>query len=329
MKTSSSTKPVLAIDIGGTKIMTALFTGDGKLIDRDLIPTLAEQGLEKIVGRLFAAIESLLQRNTLTPPQIGAICVATAGGINTGRGVVVTPSPHLPGWAEVPLADMLKKKFDIDTYIINDASAAALGEHRYGVGKGVANLVLLTLGTGIGGGIVIDSKLYLGTVGGAGELGHMTVDANGPKDGCGNAGCLEILASGSAIEKQAIEHLEKGELSSLATPFKFKVDITVQDIAAAARNGDRLAQDIISRAAFYLGVGLVNITNIFNPELIIIGGGMAELGEMIIAPGRKMVAERAFSVNARSVRIERAALGNEAGIHGAAAFALYMMKGRP
>ncbi len=325
-KSTNTARPVIAVDIGGTKMMAAVFSGNGKLLDKDLMPTLAEQGLDSILDRIFASIETLLKRHSLEPSQTGAMCIAAAGGIDTKRGVVVTPSPHLKGWADTPLADIFQKKFGIETYIINDASAAALGEHRYGVGKGVDNLVLLTLGTGIGGGIVIAGKLYLGAVGGAGELGHMTIEASGPKDGCGNTGCLEILASGTAIEKQAVERLRRGEQSSLSTPFKFKVDITAKDIGAAARNGDKLAQDIIDRAAYYLGVGLVNITNIFNPELIVIGGGMAELGEMIIGRGREMVAERAFSVSARSVRIVMAGLGNEAGIYGAAAFALDMVR---
>ena len=325
-KNGQGGKPVIAVDIGGTKIMLALFSHEGKLIDRELCFTLAEQGLDRIIGRMSSTIESLLKRSGLVPSQAGAICIACAGGIDTARGVVVTPSPHLPGWEEAPLADIIKRKFLVDVYVVNDASAAALGEHRYGVGKGMNNLVLLTLGTGIGGGIIIDGKLYLGSVGGAGELGHMTIDADGPECGCGNIGCLEILASGKAVEKQAAERLRKGEKSSLADIFKKNSKITAEEVGSAARNGDKLAQDIITRAAYYLGIGLVNITNIFNPELIIIGGGMAELGEMIIGQGRKMVAERPFSINSRAVRIVKAELGNQAGIYGAAAFALDMIR---
>lgn len=321
--TGQSGKPVIAVDIGGTKIITAVFSADGKLIDRDVCPTLAKEGLDNILKRLFSNIEGLLKRNSIEPSQTGAICIACAGGIDTGRGVVVTPSPHLPDWVEIPLAKIFEGKFGVDTYIINDASAAALGEQRYGVGRGVKNLVLLTLGTGIGGGIIIDGKLYLGAVGGAGELGHMTIEAGGPKCGCGNTGCLEILASGTAIAKDAAERIRRGEKTSLANLAKKDINkITAEEVGKAARNGDKLAQDIIARAAYYLGIGLVNITNIFNPELIVIGGGMAELGEMIIGPGRKMVAERAFSVNSRAVRIVKAELDNEAGIYGAAVFAL-------
>ena len=320
-------RPVVAVDIGGTKIMTALFSASGALVDRDVCPTLADRGVDDVLERLAANIRGLMRRNKLTPEQVGAVSIASAGGIDTGRGVVVTPSPHLPGWDNLPLCDIYRRELGIRTFVLNDASAAALGEHRYGAGKDAQHLVLFTLGTGIGGGIIIDGKLYLGAAGGAGEIGHMTVDAHGPKCGCGNTGCLEMLASGSAIERDTLACLDRGEKSSLADIAKKRNNgIKVEDVAAVARSGDKLANDVITRAAFYLGIGFINITNIFNPELIIYGGGMAELGEMIVGPGRKMVAERAFSISARTVRIVKAALANEAGIYGAAAFGLDMAR---
>jgi len=328
-KAYQNDKPVVGVDIGGTKIMAALFSPDGKLMDRDVCPTLAEQGRDATIARMCNMVDNLLKQNNLPHATVGAISIACAGGIDTGRGIVVTPSPHLPGWADTPLGHIFRERFGIETYVVNDASAAALGEHRYGAGKGVKHLVLLTLGTGIGGGIIIDGKLYLGAVGGAGELGHMTVEAHGPKCGCGNTGCLEMLVSGTAIERDAMERLAGGVQSSLAEIVK-KHDngIRVEDVEAAARSGDRLAIDVIARAAFYLGIGFVNIINIFNPELIIYGGGMAAMGEMIVGPGRKMAAERPFSINARSVRIVKAGLANEAGIYGAAAFGQDMARSK-
>jgi glucokinase len=320
-------RPVIAIDVGGTKVLTALFTADGKLLDKETIPTLAEQGLEKTLTRMFGVIKSLLKRQSLTASQIGAICIAAAGGVDTAKGVVVTPSPHLPGWTNAPIAASFEAQLGIKTYVLNDASAAALGEHRYGAGKGVQNLVMFTLGTGIGGGIIIDGRLYLGAVGGAGELGHMTVEANGPKCGCGNTGCLEMLVSGSAIERDAAARLAKGDPSLLADRAgKPDNKFTAPEIAAAARRGDKLAQDVIARAAYYLGVGFVNVINIFNPELIIYGGGLAEIGEMLVSPAIKLAAERPFAINARAVRIVKAGLTNEAGIYGAAAYAMDMMR---
>jgi glucokinase len=301
-------QPVIAVDIGGTKIMTALVSGDGKMLAKDVRPTLGQQGVDAVVARIVAAIKEIVVKNKVSLAEASGIGVACAGGVNTEKGVVVTPSPHLPGWKDIPLAQIIKKKMGVMPYVVNDASAAALGEQRYGVGKGVKNLVLLTLGTGIGGGIIIEGKLYLGKEGGAAEMGHMTVEAEGLKCGCGNTGCLEMYASGTAIENDYNRRAKNSRT------------LTTEQIGDAAKKGDKLAKDAITRAAFYLGVGMVNITNIFNPEMIVLGGGMAALGEMIIAPARKMVAERPFSINARGVKVVRGKLGNEAGVYGAAAF---------
>jgi len=303
--------------------MTALFNADGKMLAKDIHPTLVDEGVAAVIERLCSAIESLLNKNNLILSQLIGIGIACAGGIDTPRGVVVTPSPNMPDWVDVPLADIVRKRFGVNVFLVNDASAAALGEHRYGAGKGVNNLVLFTLGTGIGGGIIVDGRLYLGAVGGAGELGHMTIDADGPLCGCGNTGCLEMLASGRAVERDAIARLRQRVKSSLSEMVKGKTEkITAEMVGTAARNSDPLALDVISRAAYHLGIGMVNAVNIFNPEMVILGGGMAELGDILIGPGRRMVKERAFSVSSQAVRIVTALLGNEAGVYGAAAFAL-------
>jgi len=323
------TKPVIAVDIGGTKILVALFSADGKILDRSGCFTHASDGVDTVVNRLVSAINDIIIKNKLAPPQVDAISIACAGGVDTAKGIVVTSSPHLPGWTNLPLAEIVKKKTGIVTYILNDASAAALGEQRFGVGKNIKNLVLLTVGTGIGGGIIIDGKLYLGTRGGAAELGHMTVEANGPKCGCGNIGCLELYASGTALVNDVIGGLQHAQKSSLVDMAGGKLDkITAEMVDDAARRGDKLAQDAIARVAYYLGVGMVNIVNIFNPEMVVIGGGMGALGEILIAPGRIMVAQRAFSINAQSVRIVVGSLGNEAGVYGAAAYAFNMRRAK-
>jgi glucokinase len=315
--------PVLAIDIGGTKILSAIFSADGKVLAKDIALTLAGEGVDAVIRRLLSAIDSILNSRGMKPSELGAVVIACAGGIDTGRGVVVTPSPNLPGWADIPLADIVRGKFGTSTFLINDASAAALGEHRYGAGRGVSNLVLITVGTGIGGGIITDGRLYLGAVGGAGEIGHMAIDADGPECGCGNTGCLEMLASGKAVAGDAVRRIRQGKKSILSGMVGENIEgITAEIVGRAARNGDKLSRDVIARAAFYLGIGMVNVVNIFNPEMIVIGGGMSELGEMIIGPGRRMVAERAFSISSRVVRIVTAQLGNEAGVYGAAAYAL-------
>ncbi len=321
--------PVLAVDIGGTKILTAIFSADGQMQAKDVCPTMAEEGAEPVIERLCSAIGSLLEQNNIKASQLGGIGIACAGGIDTGRGVVVTPSPNMTGWTDIPLADIIRERFGVDTYVVNDASAAALGEHRSGAGRGVNNLFLLTLGTGVGGGIIANGELYLGAVGAAAEIGHMTVDDDGPRCGCGNTGCLEMLASGRAVERDAAGRIGRGEKSSLSGMVGGKTEkITAEMVGKAARDGDPLALDVLSHAGYYLGVGMVNVVNIFNPEMIVLGGSMAALGELFIGPGRKLVAERAFSISSRSVRIVTAQLGNEAGVYGAAAFALDRLQRR-
>jgi glucokinase len=326
--TGQSSAPVLAVDIGGTKIMTAVISAEGKMLARDVCPTLVGEGVSAVIERLFTAIDSLLDRNSLQPSQLAGISIACAGGIDTGRGLVATPSPNMPDWLDIPLVDKTRERFRIDAFLLNDASAAALGEHHYGAGKGVENLVLFTLGTGIGGGVVAAGELYLGAVGAAAEIGHMTVDADGPECGCGNKGCLEMLASGTAVTRDAVSRVKNGEKTLLIEMVNGDVDkITAETVASAARNGDALAMDVLNRAGYYLGIGMVNVVNIFNPEMIVLGGGMAELGELFIGQGRRMVAERAFPISARTVRIVTAQLGNEAGVYGAAAYAFGRARG--
>lgn len=321
--------PVVAVDIGGTKIMTAVFSTDGQMLAKDVCPTLVEEGVNAVIERLASAIYTILNRNGVVASRLAGIGVACAGGIDSASGVVVTPSPNLPDWFDIPLQDIIKKRFNVDTFVLNDASSAALGEQRFGAGQGVKNLVLVTLGTGIGGGIIIDGNLYLGARGSAGELGHMTVDEGGPVCGCGNTGCLEVMASGRAVAREAVRRLSQGEKSSLTEITGGKVEnITTEQVAAAAAADDSLALDVLSRASHYLGVGLVNIVNVFNPEMIILGGGMAELESLYVEPAKKLVMERAFSISTKKLSIVTARLGNEAGVYGAAVYAIEQRTGR-
>ena len=171
---------VLAVDIGGSKILTAVFSGDGTIMSRKTAQTKAGEGVEAVMNRLCEAIGNHLKDNDLKANDLTGIGIACAGGVNPESGVVVTPSPNLPGWHNVPLGEIIEKRFGVSVRVLNDASAAALGEQRFGAGIGVDNLVLVALGTGIGGGIIVGGKLYQGAAGGAGEIGHMTVDENGP-----------------------------------------------------------------------------------------------------------------------------------------------------
>ena len=313
--------PVLAIDLGGTKIIAAIISDKGQVMAREYYLTLAEEGPQPVIGRVLSAIDHLLDSRNMDLSELHSISLATAGAIDIDKGLV-TLSPKLPGWYNVPLRDIVKDKHRINTFLINDASAAALGEYYFGAGRGVNNLILITLGTGIGGGVIINGKLYSGPCGSAGEIGHTTIDVNGPRCSCGNVGCLEMLASGTAVAQEAIKRISQGEKSSLVEIVGGKVgDITAEAVGVAAKDGDSLALEVILRAATYLGVGMVNVVNIFNPEMIIVGGGMAQMGDLLLNTARQVVKERAFTLSAQSVRIVTAQLGDNAGVLGAAVFA--------
>jgi len=301
--------------------MVAIVSHPPQIVARDYFLTLADEGMEAVTGRIFSAIDRLLSAENIDPSQLHSISIAAAGAIDPERGLV-TSSPNLPGWRDVPLRDILNKRYKVNTVLINDANAEALGEHQLGAGKGVDNLILLTIGTGIGGGIIINDRLYTGASGSAGEIGHITIDVNGPKCSCGNIGCWETLASGRAMAREAKDRIRGGEGSILTEMVKGEIEeITTEKIGLAAGEGDSLALEVISRAATYLGIGMVNLVNTFNPELIIVGGGVAKMGELLLEPARQVVRERAFKLAAEVVRIVPTQLGDDGGVLGGAVFA--------
>ncbi len=313
-------KPVLAMDIGGTKFVAAVVSTAGEIFSRQYKLTLAEEGPEAVTGRMLETIKDLI-RNAGPTSAPSTIAIAAAGAIDSASGTV-TSSPNLPGWHNVPLKEIVQKATGIRTLLLNDASAAALGEHAFGAGRGVNNLIYITVSTGIGGGIIIDGRLYGGACGSAGEIGHTTIDVNGPHCSCGNVGCLEMLASGKAIAREAQRLISGGARSCILELAEGELqNVTAQTVSAAAQRGDATARAIIAKAAAYLGVGLVNLVNIFNPEMIIVGGGVSKMGDSLLDGARKVVAERAFQLPARAVRIVPSQLGDDAGVLGAVAFA--------
>ena len=211
---TTSERPVIGVDLGGTKIAAALVSPSGQILARGLTPTMAADGPGPVIERLFTVIDAVLGRTGLKPTDTAGICVAEAGPIDMDGGIVST-SPNLPGWDSVPLRDIIRDKYEIGSFLINDAKAAALGEHQFGSGRGISNMLCVMLGTGIGVGIIINQHLYLGRSGAAGEGGHTTIDVNGPKCACGNVGCWELFASGTAMEREAVRRLAAGQTSSL------------------------------------------------------------------------------------------------------------------
>jgi glucokinase len=320
-KTKNNELPVLAIDIGGTKTAAALISPDNRVTDKAHSPTPVSEGPQPVINRIFSMIDRFLSQGNTGPAQLHGIAIAAAGAIDTDKGLI-TSSPNLPGWVNIPLRDMARKRYGINTCLLNDANAAALAEHRLGAGRGTNNLIYLTVSTGIGGGIIVNGELYSGASGGAGEIGHMTIDASGPECSCGNRGCLEVLASGKAVAGEAKRRIKEGGRSRLTDIVSGDMEsITAEKVALAAGEGDRLAMDVISRAAGYLGVGMVNLANIFNPEMIVVGGGLSKMGELLLAPAREVVKQRAFPLCAGAVRIVAAELGDDSGLLGAAIYA--------
>ncbi len=316
MTTASDQRPVVAVDLGGTKVIAALVSQRGEVIARERAPSSAANGPQAVVARIITTIDGLLSNRGLNVRQVEAICIALAGIIDMEKGVNTT-SPNILAFEDIPLRDMMREHYGINSFLINDAKAAALGEHRFGAGKGVDNMLGVTLGTGIGGGIIIHGRLYFGQSGAAGEIGHMTIEVGGPRCSCGNTGCWELYASGTAMTREAERRLAAGEKSSLYG----KARLTGEDVAAAAAQGDAVAQAAVERTANYLGIGLANLVNIFNPRMIVLGGGLSRMGETLFAPARKVVKERAFPLHSSAVSIVQSTLGDDAGLLGAAAFA--------
>jgi len=313
--------PVMAIDLGGTKIACGIISDNCQVLAKECYLTLADEGVDSVINRIVLAIEQIILPRGVALSQLYGISIAAAGAIDAPRGII-TLSPNLPGWRDIPLRDIIRERLGIKTWLINDTNAAALAEHQLGAGQGIKNLLYLTVGTGIGGAVILGGRLYTGASGSAGEIGHMTIDANGLRCKCGNIGCLETLASGTAVAREAIRRVSRGEGSSLSEIVAGRIgSITAEHVAMAAWDGDCLALDVINKAATYLGVGLVNLVNIFNPEMIIIGGGLAKMGDLLLNPARQVVREKAFAVSAEAVGILPTQLGDDAGILGAAIFA--------
>jgi glucokinase len=317
-----SEKLILGVDVGGTKIAAAVVTDEGKVISRGYGSTSAQAGPQVVIDNIFHTINRAISSDNVGLSQLSGIGIAAAGIIDSRNGKVIF-SPNLPGWHEVPLGDAVHQRFNVSAYLGNDASLAALGEWRFGVKKQVANLIYVTVSTGIGGGIICNGKPYTGVLGAAGEIGHMTIDVNGPRCNCGSVGCWETLASGTALAREAVKHIEEGDSTSIvefAGGDLTRVDAKV--VFEAAKQGDKLANQLIARLGYYLGVGLANLVNIFNPELILIGGGVAKMGDLLLDPAIKIVEERAFTTSATSVQIRPALLGDDSSILGAVAFVL-------
>ena len=305
----------IGIDVGGTNIKIALVDTNGTITYSSTLPTRTEMGYEYTINNIKQAIKDLMAETKTDKNSIEGIGFGFPGQIDCQKGIVRV-CPNVPGWVEVPLAEIIEKEFGIQTRVDNDVRCAALGELKYGAGIGCQNLVCITVGTGIGSGLIINGKLVRGASNAAGELGHIKLQMNGgPMCGCGDTGCLEALASGPAIVALAEDYIKGGK----STKYRElgSTEITPYIVAEAAKQGDVVAQRIFTIMGEYIGTGLASVVNLLNPEKIIIGGGVADAGEILFAPLKEALLKRAMPISGAAVEIVPAKLGNTAGVIGA------------
>ena len=307
----------IGIDVGGTNVKIALVDDKGKIIYSNSVPTYAQMGYEYTVNNIKQAIRDLMKETNTKPSDIQGIGFDFPGQVDYKTGVVKL-APNIPGWVNVPIAKMIEDEFHIPTRIDNDVRCAALGELKFGAGKGCENFVCITVGTGIGSGLVINGKLVRGAANAAGEIGHIKLQMqDGPICGCGDTGCLEAFASGPSIVAMAQEYLKSGKSTNFREMAGVDGEITPYIVAKAAEAGDPVAKRIFEKTGYYIGMGLVSVINLLNPEKVIIGGGVAEAGDLLLEPIRKTIKERAMVIAGSSVEIVPAELGNSAGVIGA------------
>ena len=320
VKKNSEKKYSIGVDLGGTNIVCAIVNYQGKIVNRLKVPTLAERGKEATIKRIIETIHENIVQSSVVPDDIIGIGIGAPGPLDVKRGMI-NFAPNLPGWRDVPLRKILEDEFNMKVVLENDANAAAWGERCFGAGQGVINLVCFTLGTGIGGGIIIDGKIYHGNNYGAAELGHMTVNKDGPRCNCGNYGCLEAYSSATGIKNRIKNRIREGIKSDFLNFDEDKLfeSLRLKSIFEAARKGDRLTSIVVEEAISYLGIAIANITNILNPEMVVLVGGITNEGEKLLIPLKGEVKKRAFYSNYKSLKIVIGELGGNAGVLGAAA----------
>ena len=346
---------VVGIDLGGTQIRVAVLRGSN-LLSRISEETGVNPTPDRIIPRMHRALQKALDKSCSTLEQIRGIGIGVAGPLDSQSGVVFA-APNLSGWEHIPLQGIFQEYYNLPVFIENDANAAALGEYVFGAGRGCKNMIYLTISTGIGSGIIINGQIMEGTSGTAGELGHMTVDWRGECCNCGNRGCLESIASGTAIARRANGAIAGGRGAELlafaralqqntngpswqkesatlsgdltfgkATSDAEALCIDARIVAQAAQAGIPLAVRLIKDAAEALGVGLVNIIHIFNPEMIILGGGLTQIGDLLLEPALRIVRARAMRVPYKDAHIALAHMDTEAGLVGAGALVYHRLE---
>ena len=302
----------IGVDVGGTKIAAGVVTPEGKLLDEVRYPSAGPT--ERLLSSIARAINDVRDGY-----EVGGVCLAVPGNILATQNKVIF-SPNLHTIEGTDLREEMKRRTGFDVTVENDANAAAWGEFRFGAGAAYDHLVFITLGTGVGGGVITHGVLMRGAQGAGGELGHMTLQATGPRCGCGNRGCLEALASGTAIQRRAREVAAEEPNSALGR-LAIERKVLGEDVTRLAQEGDEAALSVLEEAGLWLGIGLAGYVNIFNPEVVAVGGGASRAGDLILDATRREVHLRARSPARDLVEIKQATLGPGSGVLGAAALA--------
>jgi glucokinase len=315
----------IGCDLGGTNLRAAVVNVEsGDVLHQASIPTLAREGHDAVMKRMADLFLQVIQSTGLQKEDIGGIGIGVPGVLDLDKGETLF-LPNLPGtWPHVPLRDTITLHTGLPTALLNDVRSITNGEWRFGAGRGVDTVAVFAIGTGIGGGLIVNGQLYLGIGGTGGELGHITIDFNGPRCGCGNNGCVEAYASGPAIAAMGMKAVSQGLTTKIAELCGYDLNrITPELIAKAAETGDEIAKDIYERAGFYLGIAAANTCTAIGPRRIIIGGGVAQAGELLLDPIRRTIRERVHVMPREQVEVVASQLGDNAGVIGVACWSAF------
>ncbi len=305
---------VAAVDMGATHVNIALADFSAKIIEETSFPFDIKQGPQVCLAEVRRILQELLDRYGISISEIMAVGVGVPGPVIKDAGMVMSP-PIMPGWDRYPIRQTLEEAWGCPVSLNNDAELGALGEWAYGAGRGEKNLAFIKVGSGIGAGLIINQQIYGGTTGSAGEIGHITIEENGPLCTCGNHGCMEAFAGGNAIAIQARKMVQSGKRTLLSNiPLE---NITAREVAESARRGDLPSQEIIMRAGTFIGIAIAGVVNLFNPSAVIIGGGVAQAGDLLTTSIRQAVRDRSLHASEQSVHITTAMLGQRSSLIGA------------
>lgn len=313
-------KYIVGVDIGGTNLVVGCVANDGSSLQAlRSEPTQAEDGADAVVGRIIAMVKQAIAecKRVDSSADIIGIGVGAPGPLNTKTGIVLL-TPNL-GWVNMPLRHRVQEGVGLPVALDNDANCAVLGEWWMGAARGSRTAIGITIGTGIGGGLILHGRLFHGHSDCAGEIGHTTIEVNGRQCKCGNYGCLEAYASGPAIAQRAVEAIQSGYETALPKYVAGRLElITAQTVYDAAHDGDELALDVVGDTAKFLGAGVANLVNVFNPEVVVVCGGVTYAGDSLFVPLRREVTRRAFKPAVEVCRIVPGELSGTAGVYGAA-----------